>query len=167
MREFSSMIAGALRLRVQHVETVIDLLEEGSTIPFIARYRKDKTDNLDEVVIQQIQDQAKFLKEFTERKTFIEKTITEQGKMTDALQARLDKAATINELEDIYLPYKPKRKTKAQTARENGLEPLALLLLEQKDIAVNEQAATFINEKIATAEDALQGARDIISEHGE
>ncbi len=164
MREFSSMIAGALRLRVQQVETVIDLLEEGSTIPFIARYRKDKTDNLDEVVIQQIQDQAKFLKEFTERKTFIEKTITEQGKMTDALQARLDKAATINELEDIYLPYKPKRKTKAQTARENGLEPLALLLLEQKDIVVNEHAATFINEKVATAEDALQGARDIISE---
>ncbi|MEJ8819291.1 Tex family protein [Lacibacter sp. H407] len=164
MREFSSTIAGALRLRVQQVETVIDLLEEGSTIPFIARYRKDKTDNLDEVVIQQIQDQAKFLKEFTERKTFIEKTITEQGKMTDALQAKLDKATTINELEDIYLPYKPKRKTKAQTARENGLEPLALLLLEQKDIAVNEHAATFINEKVATVEDALQGARDIISE---
>ena len=136
MREFSSTIAGTLRLRVQQVETVIDLLEEGSTIPFIARYRKDKTDNLDEVVIQQIQDQAKFLKEFTERKTFIEKTITEQGKMTDALQAKLDMAATINELEDIYLPYKPKRKTKAQTARENGLEPLALLLLEQKDIVV-------------------------------
>lgn len=164
MREFSSTIAGALRLRVQQVETVIDLLEEGSTIPFIARYRKDKTDNLDEVVIQQIQDQAKFLKEFTERKTFIEKTITEHGKMTDALQAKLVKATTINELEDIYLPYKPKRKTKAQTARENGLEPLALLLLEQKDVAVNEHAATFISEKVATAEDALQGARDIISE---
>ncbi len=164
MREFSSTIAGTLRLRVQQVEAVIELLEEGSTIPFIARYRKDKTDNLDEVVIQQIQDQAKFLKEFTERKTFIEKTITEQGKMTDALQAKLDKATTLNELEDIYLPYKPKRKTKAQTARENGLEPLALLLLEQKDIAVNEQAATFINEKVATVDDALQGARDIISE---
>ena len=164
MREFSSTIAGTLRLRVQQVEAVIELLEEGSTIPFIARYRKDKTDNLDEVVIQQIQDQAKFLKEFTERKTFIEKTITEQGKMTDVLQTKLDKATTLNELEDIYLPFKPKRKTKAQTARENGLEPLALLLLEQKDIAVTEQAATFINEKVVTAEDALQGARDIISE---
>ncbi|MEJ8843768.1 Tex family protein [Lacibacter sp. H375] len=164
MTEFSSKIAGLLSLRVQQVEAVIELLNEGATIPFIARYRKDKTGNLDEVAIQQIQDQAKFLKEFTERKTFIEKTITEQGKMTDALQAKLDKATTLNELEDIYLPYKPKRKTKAQTARENGLEPLALLLLEQKDIAVNEQAATFINEKVATAEDALQGARDIISE---
>ena len=164
MTEFSSKIAGLLSLRVQQVETVIELLNEGATIPFIARYRKDKTGNLDEVAIQQIQDQAKFLKEFTERKTFIEKTITEQGKMTDALQAKLDKATTLNELEDIYLPYKPKRKTKAQTARENGLEPLALLLLEQKDIEVNEQAATFINDKVATADDALQGARDIISE---
>lgn len=164
MTEFSSKIAGLLSLRVQQVEAVIELLNEGATIPFIARYRKDKTGNLDEVAIQQIQDQAKFLKEFTERKTFIEKTITEQAKMTDALQAKLDKATTINELEDIYLPYKPKRKTKAQTARENGLEPLALLLLEQKDISVNEQAATFINEKVTTADDALQGARDIISE---
>ncbi|QNA46516.1 Tex family protein [Lacibacter sediminis] len=164
MTEFSSKIAGLLSLRVQQVEAVIELLNEGATIPFIARYRKDKTGNLDEVAIQQIQDQAKFLKEFTERKTFIEKTITEQGKMTDALQAKLDKATTLNELEDIYLPYKPKRKTKAQTARENGLEPLALLLLEQKDISVAEQAATFINDKVATADDALQGARDIISE---
>lgn len=164
MSDFSSKIAGLLSLRVQQVETVLELLEEGSTIPFIARYRKDKTGNLDEVVIQQIQDQSKFLKEFTERKAFIEKTITEQGKMTEALQQKLDKASTINELEDIYLPYKPKRKTKAQTARENGLEPLSVLLLEQKDIDVNEQAATFINEKIKTIEEALQGARDIISE---
>jgi len=164
MSDFSSKIAGLLNLRIQQVETVLELLEEGSTIPFIARYRKDKTGNLDEVVIQQIQDQSKFLKEFTERKAFIEKTIIEQGKMTEALQQKLDKASTINELEDIYLPYKPKRKTKAQTARENGLEPLSVLLLEQKDIDVNEQAATFINEKIKTAEEALQGARDIISE---
>lgn len=164
MTEFSSKIAGMLSLRVQQVETVLQLLEEGSTIPFIARYRKDKTDNLDEVVIQQIQDQSKFLKEFTERKNFIEKTITEQGKMTDALQLRLDKTATLNELEDIYLPYKPKRKTKAQTARENGLEPLAIILLEQKETDLSEQIAVFINDKVKTAEEALQGARDIIAE---
>lgn len=166
MTEFSSKIAGLLSLRVQQVETVLLLLEEGATIPFIARYRKDKTGNLDEVAIQQIQEQSKFLKEFTERKTFIEKTITELGKMTEALQQRLDKALTINELEDIYLPYKAKRKTKAQTARENGLEPLALLLLDQKDIDidVNEHALTFINEKIKTTDEALQGARDILSE---
>ncbi|MFT3844610.1 MAG: Tex family protein [Lacibacter sp.] len=164
MTEFSSKIAGLLNLRIPQVDAVLDLLAEGATIPFIARYRKDKTGNLDEVQIQQIQDQQKFLKEFTERKAFIEKTITEQGKMTEQLQQKLDVATTLNELEDIYLPYKPKRKTKAQTARENGLEPLANLLLEQKEIDINTEAATFINEKIKSADEALQGARDIISE---
>lgn len=164
MIPFISKIAGTLNLRATQVESVLSLLEEGATIPFIARYRKDKTGNLDEVQIQQVQDQHKFLKEFTERKTFIEKTITEQGKMTDALQQKLDAATTLNELEDIYLPYKPKRKTKAQTAKENGLEPLALLLLEQKEIDVIAEATGFINEKVKTADEALQGARDIIAE---
>lgn len=162
--EFISKIAGTLSLRTAQVEAVLSLLEEGATIPFIARYRKDKTGNLDEVQIQQIQDQHKFLKEFTERKTFIEKTITEQGKMTEALQQKLDAATTLNELKDIYLPYKPKRKTKAQTAKENGLEPLALLLLEQKDVDVVAEATNYLNEKVKTAEEALQGARDIIAE---
>src|ERR1700712_224789 len=110
MSAFAQPIAQKLNIKIQQVETVLSLLEEGSTIPFIARYRKDKTGNLDEVQIQQIQDEAKFLKEFTERKTFIEKAITEQGKMTEEVQARLDKATTVAGLEDIYLPYKPKRK---------------------------------------------------------
>ncbi len=164
MNPFISLIAGKLSLRTTQVEAVLTLQEEGATIPFIARYRKDKTGNLDEVQIQQIQDEHKFLKEFTERKTFIEKTITEQGKMTEALQQKLDTALTLNELEDIYLPYKPKRKTKAQAAKENGLEPLAILLLEQKDINVTTAAEPFINEKVKSAEEALQGARDIIAE---
>jgi len=164
MSAFSNPIALKLSLRTSQVEAVLNLLEEGSTMPFIARYRKDKTGNLDEVQIQHIQDEARFLKEFTERKTFIEKAITEQGKMTDELQKKLNDATTIAELEDIYLPFKPKRKTKAQTARENGLEPLALLILEQKDIDVVAEAEKFINEKILTADDALQGARDIIAE---
>lgn len=163
-QEFASRIAGTLSLRTAQVEAVLKLFAEGATVPFIARYRKDVTGNLDEVQIQQIQDQHKFLQEFTERKTFIEKTITEQGKMTDALQAKLNSATTLNELEDIYLPYKPKRKTKAQTAKENGLEPLALLLLEQKEIDPATEAARFMNENVKTAEDALQGARDIIAE---
>ncbi len=140
------------------------LLEDGATIPFIARYRKDSTGALDEVQVQQIQDEAKFLKEFAERKTFIEKTITEQDKMTTALQDKLNKATTLAELEDIYLPYKPKRKTKAQTARENGLESLAVLLLAQNNMDVQSEAVKFINEKIADADAALQGARDIIAE---
>ncbi len=164
MSTFVQPIAQKLNIKLQQVEAVLSLFEEGATIPFIARYRKDKTGALDEVQIQQIQDEAKFLKEFNERKTFIEKTITEQEKMTEALQAKINKATTIAELEDIYLPYKPKRKTKAQTARENGLEPLANILLEQKDIDLVAKAATFINEKILDADAALQGARDIVAE---
>src|SRR3954447_25591206 len=164
MPEFSNPIALKLNLRTAQVEAVLNLLEESATIPFIARYRKDKTGNLDEVQIQHIQDEAKFVKEFSERKTFIEKTITEQGKMTDGLQKKLNDATTIAELEDIYLPFKPKRKTKAQTARENGLEPLALLILEQKNMDVVAEAEKYFNEKILTADDALQGARDIIAE---
>jgi len=164
MIEFNQSVAGKLGLRLQSVTAVLQLLSEGSTIPFIARYRKDMTGNMDEVQIQQIQDEAKFQKEFSERKTFIEKTITEQGKMTEALHTKLDKAITINELEDIYLPYKPKRKTKAQTARENGLEPLANLLMEQSDADLAATSAKYITDKVLTIEDALQGARDIIAE---
>ena len=164
MLEFAARIASALNIKTVQVEAVLNLLDEAATIPFIARYRKDKTGGLDEVQIQQIQDQSKLLKEFTERKTFIEKTITEQGKMTDALQLAINKATTLAELEDIYLPYKTKRKTKAQTAKENGLEPLSALLLEQKDIDILVEANAFINEKIKSPDEALQGARDIIAE---
>ncbi|WP_439516182.1 Tex family protein [Sediminibacterium sp.] len=164
MSGFTPSIAGKLNLKQTQVQAVLDLFEESATIPFIARYRKDKTGGLDEVQIQQIQDEAKFLKEFTERKTFIEKAITEQGKMTEELQAKIDKATTIAALEDIYLPYKPKRKTKAQTARENGLEPLADLMLTQQQDDVLTEAAKYINDKIIIVEDALQGARDIIAE---
>ena len=164
MSAFALLIASRTNISSRQVEAVLALFEEGATIPFIARYRKDKTGGLDEVQILQIQDEAKLIKEFTERKTFIEKSITEQGKMTEAIQKELDKAATIVELEDIYLPFKSKRKTKAQTARENGLAPLAELMLEQQQIDIVAEAEKYINEKILTAEEALQGARDIIAE---
>lgn len=164
MLNFAPDVAARLQLKTTQVQAVLDLFEEGATIPFIARYRKDKTGGLDEVQIQQIQDENKHLKEFSERKTFIEKTITEQGKMTEAVQARIDKATTLAELEDIYLPYKPKRKTKAQTARENGLEPLADMMLEQGQDDVQAAATGFINDKISSVDEALQGARDIIAE---
>jgi uncharacterized protein len=161
---FSSLIAQKLSIKSQQVSTVLQLLAEGSTIPFIARYRKDMTGALDEVQIQQIQDVNKLMNEFAERKTFIEKTIIEQGKMTEALQAKIDAAITISQLEDIYLPYKQKRKTKAVVARENGLQPLADLLMEQKEMDLEKEAAAFINEKVMSADAALQGARDIIAE---
>lgn len=164
MIAFAGGVSAKLNISLQQVTAVLELLNEGATIPFIARYRKDKTGALDEVQIQNIQDEAKFQQEFSDRKVFIEKTITEQGKMTDALQDKINAATTLAELEDIYLPYKPKRKTKAQTARENGLEPLALLLLEQGNITALEEAAKFITENVKTAEEALQGARDIIAE---
>ncbi len=164
MIAFATPVAGKLSIPEKQVAAVLELLNEGATIPFIARYRKDRTGALDEVQVQQIQDEAKFQQEFADRKAFIEKTISEQGKMTEQLQGKIDGATTLNELEDIYLPYKPKRKTKAQTARENGLEPLAMLLLEQGNIIPADSAAAFINENVADSDAALQGARDIIAE---
>ncbi|MBS1587336.1 MAG: RNA-binding transcriptional accessory protein [Bacteroidetes bacterium] len=164
MQEFSRAVAEKLNLREKDVTAVLQLLGEGATIPFIARYRKDKTGALDEVQVQYIQDEAKFQKEFTERKAFIEKTITEQGKMTEALQSKIDAATTLAGLEDIYLPYKPKRKTKAQTARENGLEPLALLILEQGGINPASEAEAYVTDVVKSTDEALQGARDIIAE---
>lgn len=165
MMAFATQISARINISTKQVDAVLQLFEEGSTVPFIARYRKDMTGGLDEVQILQIQDEAKFLKEFTERKAFIEKSITEQGKMTEYLQGKIDAATTLVELEDIYLPYKSKRKTKAQTARENGLEPLAALLLEQNaGVDVEAEAGKYINEKILSKDDALQGARDIIAE---
>ncbi len=164
MFDFAPLIASKTHISKKQVEAVLQLFAEAATVPFIARYRKDMTGGLDEVQILQIQDEAKFCKEFAERKAFIEKSITEQSKMTDYLQGKINDATTLAELEDIYLPYKSKRKTKAQTARENGLEPLALLMLEQTAIAVLTEAEKYISEKIKTTDEALQGARDIIAE---
>lgn len=164
MTDFAQQLATKLNIRKQQAEAVLKLFAEGATIPFIARYRKDRTGALDEVQIQQLQAEAKALKEFTERKAFIEKTISEQGKMTDELKEKLHAATTIAELEDIYLPYKSKRKTKAQTAKENGLEPLAETILEQKNMNVAAEAEKFINYKVISADEALQGAGDIIAE---
>ena len=164
MGSFAPIIASQLNIKVTQVQAVLDLFSEAATIPFIARYRKDKTGGLDEVQIQQIEEASKFLKTFTERKEFIEKAIAEQGKMTEELQKKLDNATTLAALEDIYLPYKPKRKTKAQTAKENGLEPLATLMLAQGKDDVEQTAAQYFNEKITTTEEALSGARDIIAE---
>lgn len=164
MSDFAPFIASKINISKKQVESVLQLFAEGATVPFIARYRKDMTGGLDEVQILQIQDEAKFCKEFAERKAFIEKSITEQGKITDYLQGKINAATTLAELEDIYLPYKSKRKTKAQTARENGLEPLALLMLEQTAVDIAGEAGKYINEKIKTTDEALQGARDIIAE---
>ncbi|MBS1783281.1 MAG: RNA-binding transcriptional accessory protein [Bacteroidetes bacterium] len=164
MEQLTINVANKLNLPKSSVAAVLTLLTEGATIPFIARYRKDKTGAMDEVQIQNIQDEARFQKEFSDRKLFIETTITEQQKMTEEIQAKLNSATTLNELEDIYLPYKPKRKTKAQTARENGLQPLADFLLSQNSGSLKSTAEAYLNDVVKTIEDALQGARDIVSE---
>ena len=162
--EFVSEISIKYGLKNQQVAAVLALFDEGSTIPFIARYRKDKTGGLDEVQIQHIQDEAKFFKEFNERKTFIEKAITGQLKMTPEIEGRLKNANTISGLEDIYLPFKTKRKTKAHIARENGLQPLADIILEQLNVDLSARAKEFLTENVVGIEEALQGARDIIAE---
>lgn len=164
MTEYAGAVAGKLSLNEKNVNAVLTLLTEGATIPFIARYRKDITGALDEVAIQKIQEEAQFQKEFSERKAFIEKTITGQEKMTAELQEKLNAATTLNELEDIYLPFKPKRKTRAQKAREMGLEPLAAWILKQEEGSPEERAKNFITEEVPDENAALQGARDIIAE---
>ena len=132
MNQFTKLIAAQLNLKEQAVENTLALLEEGCTIPFISRYRKEKTGNMDEVNIEAIAQANEKLSEMAKRKETILKTIEEQGKLSDELKKRIEQCWDATELEDIYLPYKPKRRTRAQIAREAGLEPLAQLLLFQR-----------------------------------
>ncbi|HNP54312.1 MAG TPA: Tex-like N-terminal domain-containing protein, partial [Ferruginibacter sp.] len=146
------------------MEAVLALHAEGGTVPFIARYRKDRTGALDEVVIQQILDESNRLQELEDRKAAVIKSIEEQGKLTEALSAIIRAASTLSQVEDLYMPYKPKRKTKGSIAREKGLEPLALWLLEQTAEAPETKAKEFLTDQVFTIEEALQGARDILAE---
>ena len=157
-------LSETLGLPIRKIENTLKLLEEGATIPFIARYRKEVTGSLDEVQIAAIQIQYNKLVEFEKRKESIIKSITEQGKMTGELIKRIESADDLPVLEDIYLPFKQKRKTRASMAREKGLEPLADLIVSQKNIDLESAARVYLNDKVASVEDALQGARDIIAE---
>jgi uncharacterized protein len=162
--KYAQQIAATLNLSMKQVGSIHDLHEEGSTIPFIARYRKEATGNLDEVVIGNVIEQVKYFNELEKRKETVLKTIEEAGKLTPELKKRIEDCINATELEDIYLPYKPKRKTKATVAIEKGLEPLAKLLFEQGTVQVEEEAAKFIGENVKDTAEALQGARDIIAE---
>lgn len=162
--KYSQKIAGDLNLSLKQISSIYELHSEGSTIPFIARYRKEATGNLDEVVITNVIDQVKYFNELEKRKETIVKTIDEAGKLTPELKKRIEECVSATELEDIYLPYKPKRKTKATVAIEKGLEPLAKLLFDQELVAIDEEAAKYINEQVKDGTEALQGARDIIAE---
>jgi len=164
MTQYAAAVSEKLGLQENNVIAALSLLSEGATIPFIARYRKDATGALDEVVLQKIQEESQFQKEFADRKAFIEKTITEQEKMTPELQEKINTAGTLHELEDIYLPYKPKRKTRAQKARDMGLAPLAAWILLQEKGSPETEAGNFLNDEVTEINAALQGARDILAE---
>ena len=161
---FSQLIAAALGLTERQVGHTIELLEDGATVPFISRYRKERTGGLDEVQIEAIRTQNEKLKETAKRKETILNTINEQSKLTPELQQRIEETWDSTQLEDIYLPFKPKRKTRAEAARQKGLEPLATLLMLQREAHPEQAATRYVKGEVKDIEDALKGARDIIAE---
>lgn len=164
MEEFSQMIAAELKLPAHRIANTLKLLQGGATIPFISRYRKEATGGLDEVQIGDIQTRYEKLCELSKRKETVLSTIEEQGKLTPELKARISACWNATELEDIYLPFKPKRKTRAEAARAKGLEPLALLLMMQKENNLATKVRNFVKGEVKDEEDALKGARDILAE---
>jgi protein Tex len=161
---YADRIAPLLQIPAKRVQAVIELLEDGATVPFISRYRKEATGSLDEVQIAAIQDWLKKLQELDKRRETILASIEEQGKLTPELRKAIEQADTMTELEDLYLPYRPKRKTRASVAIEKGLEPLAKRVFSQRDRELDSVAAAYITDQVPSVDEALQGARDIIAE---
>ena len=161
---FQKLISVSLQISEKQVQNTIILLTDGATIPFISRYRKELTGALDEVQVAAIKDQYDKLIELQKRKETMLSTIEEQGKLTDELRIRIDNCWNSNELEDIYLPYKPKRRTRAEIAREKGLEPLARMIMKQNLDNTVQAASRFVNKLVESTDDAIAGARDIIAE---
>lgn len=164
MEQYISIIEKALDLASWQVRNTLKLLEGGATIPFISRYRKEATGGLDEVKIADISNWLDKLKDISKRKDTILSTIEEQGKLTEELKLRIENCWDSTELEDIYLPYKPKRKTRAEAARQKGLEPLAVMLMMQREMHLEQKLAAFVKGEVNSEDEALKGARDIIAE---
>ena len=164
VKSVNARIAEELDVREEQVAAAVKLLDEGSTVPFIARYRKEATGSLDDAQLRTLDERLRYLRELDERRAAVLASIEEQGKLTDELKAALNAAETKSRVEDIYLPYKPKRRTKAQIARENGLAPLAEQLLADPSLVPEEVAAGFVSENVADAAAALEGARHILIE---
>ncbi|HEX2906943.1 MAG TPA: Tex-like N-terminal domain-containing protein, partial [Phototrophicaceae bacterium] len=164
--KYDQKIASQLHLRPNQIGATIDLLDSGNTLPFIARYRKEMTGGLDEDQIRQLLESVTRLRSVDERRETVLESIQEQGLLTPELQGQIEAAETLTELEDLYQPYKPKRRTRAGIAREKGLQPLADLILQQArdGKSAEKWAADFLNADVATIEDALAGARDIVAE---
>ena len=161
-------LARELNRPAEHIENVVRLLDEGNTIPFIARYRKELHGSMDDTALRTLEERLQYLRNLADRREAVKKAIEEQGKLTAELSAAIDSAGTLAEVEDLYRPYKQKRRTRATAAREKGLEPLAMLLLAQeKDCPAPEDAAQdYIDPErgVETVADALQGANDIVAE---
>ena len=166
MDRINQRIAAELGVGVAQVVAAVELLGEGSTVPFIARYRKEKTGGLDDTQLRKLEERLGYLRELEDRRATVLKSIEEQGKLTPELARSIDDAATKVELEDLYAPFKPKRRTKAQIAREAGLEPLADALLKNPALVPEAEAAKFVaaDKGIADAKAALEGARHILIE---
>jgi len=163
--QIAERLASEFGIRLDYSNNIINLIDEGCTIPFIARYRKEMHGTCDDQVLRNFADRLKYLRNLDAEKEKVQKTITEQGKWTDELAKALEEANTLTEVEDIYRPYKPKRKTRASVAIAKGLEPLAdILQAQSKAFILNDEAAKYLNEEVATIEDAIQGAKDIIAE---
>lgn len=161
----TEVLAQEFGLKVEYSQNIINLLDEGCTIPFIARYRKEMHGTCDDQTLRAFSDRLKYLRNLNEEKAKVEKTITEQGKWTDELKKALEEARTLTEVEDIYRPYKPKRKTRATVAIAKGLEPLAdILQMQSKSYVIEKEAEKFITEEVKTTAEAIQGAMDIIAE---
>jgi len=162
--KYIKRISANLQISEKQVVNTLELLGEGATIPFISRYRKERTGNLDEVQIEEIKSLQEKFTEIEKRRESILNAIEKTGKLTDELKAKIQKAQEMNELEDLYLPYKQKRKTRAVKAREKGLEPLSDIILKEQNIDIELKAESFLNDEVETVEEALQGARDIVAE---
>ncbi|RJP69925.1 MAG: RNA-binding transcriptional accessory protein [Ignavibacteriales bacterium] len=168
MLNIPALIASELSIRIEQVNEVVNLFKDGATIPFIARYRKERTGGLDEDQLREIEDRRNYLTILEERKETVLKSIDEQGKLTDELKFKIESATKLQEVEDLYLPYKPKKKTRGTIAKAKGLEPLALFIIENPlyQGVLSDKLKEFINEElgVASEEEALQGAKDIIAE---
>ena len=164
MIDFTKAIAQAANWNEKQVANTIKLLEEGATIPFISRYRKELTGSMDEEVVGFVKEELKRLHELEKRRESILKTIEEQGQLTEELRSKIQHAGSMTELEDLYLPYKQKKKTRATIAKDKGLEPLAVIVMKQQEADIEGKASGFITDEVPTVEDALKGARDIIAE---
>ncbi|WP_375182120.1 Tex-like N-terminal domain-containing protein, partial [Chryseobacterium sp.] len=157
-------IRQSLNISGKNINSTLELLAEDCTIPFISRYRKDKTGNLDETQIEQISKLSKQFEEIVKRKESILKSIEEQNALTPELKQRIEESFDIQEIEDLYLPFKKRKKTKADAAKEKGLEPLAKMIMSQKVQDLQFLASKYLNDQVASEEEALHGARDIMAE---